>query len=191
AVREVHRARHPDLREWRRARSARADGVPGRRPHRRRVLVLPRAEVRYAARVRTVDRARSEAAVEVAEPLLLDQCVRAEVLPEGHHQLREHARHRQGHVRRLLPDGAHPRSHLRRAPRRSVPRSRVAEVPARERAPAVRARPMTASEAYTAAQAGGVVDTAVGFPQSREDIYAYYEFIRKASLDTATREGTI
>ena len=47
--------------------------------------------------------ARGEAAAEVAEPLLLDERVRAEVLPEGHRRLREHARRRQGHVRRLLP----------------------------------------------------------------------------------------
>ena len=56
ALREVHRARHPDLRQRRRARAAGADGVPGRRADRRGVLVLPRAEVRDPARLRTVDR---------------------------------------------------------------------------------------------------------------------------------------
>ena len=56
-------------------------GVPGparavrtavRRAHRRGVLVLPRAEVRDAPRLRAVGRPRGEAAAEVAEPLLLD-----------------------------------------------------------------------------------------------------------------------
>ena len=32
--------------------------------------------------------------------------VRPEVLPEGDHRLRQHPGRRQGHVRRLLPDGA-------------------------------------------------------------------------------------
>ena len=84
-------------------------GVPGPRvpfapqyvgSHRRGVLVLPRAEVRHPPRLRAVGRPRGEAAAEVAEPLLLDVGVRAEVLPEGRHPLREHARRRQGDVRR-------------------------------------------------------------------------------------------
>ena len=32
-----------------------------------------------------------------------------------------------------------------------------------------------------------MVDTAVGFPKSREEMYEFYEFIRKGSHDTATR----
>ena len=72
ALREVRRARHPDLRVRRRARAARAVRAPVRRPDRRGVLVLPRAEVRDAPRLRTVGRPRGEAAAEVAEPLLLD-----------------------------------------------------------------------------------------------------------------------
>jgi uncharacterized protein len=43
--------------------------------------------------------------------------------------------------------------------------------------------------AYTDAKAGGAVDTAVGFPKSREAMYEFYEFIRKGSHDSATREG--
>jgi predicted TIM-barrel fold metal-dependent hydrolase len=43
--------------------------------------------------------------------------------------------------------------------------------------------------AYEAAKAGGVVDTAVGFPKSREDMFEFYEFIRKGSHDAQTREG--
>jgi len=74
------------------------------------------------------------AAPQVAQPLLLDHRVRAEVLPEGHHRLREHPRGRQGHLVGLLPRRSHLRPHLQRASRRSVPRSRVAQVPARERA---------------------------------------------------------
>ena len=72
ALREVRGARHPDLRVRGRARAAGADGVPGRRAHRRGVLVLPRAEVRDAPRLRAVDRPRGEADAQVAEPLLLD-----------------------------------------------------------------------------------------------------------------------
>ena len=42
---------------------------------------------------------------------------------------------------------------------------------------------------YEAARAGGTVDTAVGFPKSREDMYEFYEFIRKGSHDRQTKEG--
>ena len=66
--------------------------------------------------------------------------VRAQVLPEGDHRLRQHARRRQGHVRGLLPDGAEPRAHLHRDAERAVPRPRVAEVPPRERDARVQAR---------------------------------------------------
>ena len=45
--------------------------------------------------------------------------------------------------------------------------------------------------AYEEAKAGGVVDTAVGFPKSREDMYEFYEFIRKGSHDSATKEGEL
>ena len=79
--------------------------------------------------------ARGEAAAQVAEPLLLDHRVRAEVLPEGHHRLREHARRRQDHLRRATsPPGLTLRPHLQRAARRAVPRPRLAQVPPRERA---------------------------------------------------------
>ena len=43
--------------------------------------------------------------------------------------------------------------------------------------------------AYTDAKAGGAVDTAVGFPKSREEMYEFYEFIRKGSHDRQTKEG--
>ena len=104
-LREVRRARHPDLRVRGRARAAGAVRAAVRRPDRRGVLVLPRAEVRHPPRLRAVGRPRGEAAAQVAEPLLLDLRVRAEVLPEGRRPLREHARRRQGDVRGLLPDG--------------------------------------------------------------------------------------
>src|SRR5262245_34319977 len=45
------------------------------------------------------------------------------------------------------------------------------------------------TDAYEAAKVGGVVDTAVGFPKSREDMFEFYEFIRKGSHDAETREG--
>ena len=50
---------------------------------------------------------------------------------------------------------------------------------------------MTQETAYEAARAGGVVDTAVGFPKSRDDMYEFYEFIRKGSHDSATKEGEL
>ena len=47
------------------------------------------------------------------------------------------------------------------------------------------------SNAFETARAGGVVDTAVGFPKSREDMFEFYEFIRKGSHDSATRAGEL
>ena len=75
----------------RRARAAGADAVPEDRAARRGVLVLPRAEGRDAPRRRAVGRAGREAHAQVAEPLLLDLRVRAEVLPADDHRLRQHA----------------------------------------------------------------------------------------------------
>ena len=117
-LREVHRARHPDLRVRGRARTAGAVRAAVRRPHRRGVLVLPRAEVRHAPRLRAVGRPRGEAAAEVAEPLLLHLRVRAPLLPRGRRQVREHTRRRQGDVRGLLPDGPLARPHLQGDARR-------------------------------------------------------------------------
>ncbi len=88
-------------------------GLPAHRAHRRGVLVLPRAQVRDAPRRRAVGRSRRQAHAQVAEPLLLDLRVRPPVLPEGDRRLRQHPRRRQGHVRRLLPDGPQPRPDLR------------------------------------------------------------------------------
>jgi uncharacterized protein len=45
------------------------------------------------------------------------------------------------------------------------------------------------SAAFDAAKAGGSVDTAVGFPKSREDMYEFYGFIRKQTRDSASQEG--
>ena len=45
--------------------------------------------------------------------------------------------------------------------------------------------------AYQQALAGGAVDTAVGFPKSRDDMFEFYEFIRKGSHDAATKEGDL
>ena len=73
-------------------------------------------------------------------PALLDQCVRAEALPEGHHRLRQHARGRQDHLRRLLPDGAVDRAHHDRDAERRVQGRSVAEVPPRQRDARARAR---------------------------------------------------
>ena len=46
-----------------------------------------------------------------------------------------------------------------------------------------------ASDVYEAAKAGGVVDTAVGLPKSREEMYKFYGFIRKQTRDSASQEG--
>jgi predicted TIM-barrel fold metal-dependent hydrolase len=43
--------------------------------------------------------------------------------------------------------------------------------------------------AYFAAHAGGVVDTAVGVPKSRDEMYKYYEFIRKQTHDHESKGG--
>ena len=65
-------------------RPAGAGGLPGDDAHRRGLLVLPRAQVRDAPRRRAVGRPRRQAHAQVAEPLLLHQRVRPEVLPRGH-----------------------------------------------------------------------------------------------------------
>jgi uncharacterized protein len=43
--------------------------------------------------------------------------------------------------------------------------------------------------AFEAAVAGGVVDTAVGMPKSRQEMYEFYEFIRKQTRDAESQEG--
>jgi predicted TIM-barrel fold metal-dependent hydrolase len=43
--------------------------------------------------------------------------------------------------------------------------------------------------AFEAARAGGVIDTAVGMPKSRQEMYEFYEFIRKQTRDSESREG--
>jgi predicted TIM-barrel fold metal-dependent hydrolase len=48
---------------------------------------------------------------ELAVKLMLDQCIRSEVLPPGHRQLCQHAWRRQDHLRRVLSDGPLPRAH--------------------------------------------------------------------------------
>jgi predicted TIM-barrel fold metal-dependent hydrolase len=45
------------------------------------------------------------------------------------------------------------------------------------------------NSAFEAARSGGVVDTAVGLPKTREDMFAFYEFIRRQTRDTESREG--
>ena len=46
-----------------------------------------------------------------------------------------------------------------------------------------------ANPTFEAAKAAGSVDTAVGFPKSRDDMYEFYEFIRKGSHDSATKDA--
>ena len=44
---------------------------------------------------------------------------------------------------------------------------------------------------FEQARALGVVDTAVGFPKSRDEMFEFYEFIRKGSHDAATKDGDL
>ena len=44
---------------------------------------------------------------------------------------------------------------------------------------------------FETARQGGVVDTAVGMPKTREDMFAFYEFIRKQTRDSESREGEL
>ena len=39
------------------------------------------------------------------------------------------------------------------------------------------------NEGFRAGLAGGVVDTAVGVPKSREEMFEFYSFIRRGTLD--------
>jgi predicted TIM-barrel fold metal-dependent hydrolase len=43
--------------------------------------------------------------------------------------------------------------------------------------------------AFAAALAGGVVDTAVGVPKSREEMFEFYEFIRRQTRDAESKKG--
>src|ERR687897_3682018 len=74
-----------------------------------------------------------EAHAQVAQPLLLHQRVRAEVLPQGHRRLREHPRRRQDYLCRLLPDGALARANHDRAAHRGLQGRGLAQVPAPQR----------------------------------------------------------
>ncbi len=107
--------------------------LPGRPALRRRLLRLPRAPDRHAARWRTLGGAGGQAHAQVARAPLHDLGVRAEALPGGDHRLCQHPRIGQGDVRRVLPDGAHPRTDLRRHGARPLPGRGVAQVPAGQR----------------------------------------------------------
>ena len=43
--------------------------------------------------------------------------------------------------------------------------------------------------AFNNARAGGVIDTAVGIPKSREEMYEFYSFIRKQARDPESKDG--
>jgi predicted TIM-barrel fold metal-dependent hydrolase len=43
--------------------------------------------------------------------------------------------------------------------------------------------------AFDEARRGGVIDTAVGFPKSKEEMYEFYSFIRKQTMDSESRQG--
>ena len=138
--------------------------------HRRGVLVLPRAEVRDAPRLRAVGRPRGEADAQVAEPLLLDL-----------------ARSRRSTTRRTIIDFANTRGadkvmyagyfpmglSLERIftehAGRAVPRPRVAEVPARERGAGVQAgRVSMAAEPRSRSRCRSA-GSSVGYPDDLAD----------------------
>ena len=90
-----------------------------------------------------------------------------------------------------FPAGTDVRPHLPRAARRAVPRARVAEVPARERAVVCSSCRSThvSREAFEKARADvGVVDTMIGFPAPREEQAKHYDFIRKQTHDSDSQE---
>ena len=134
ALREVRRARHPDLRV---RRACPARGCRSRR----RTSALIDEVCWFFPELKFVTRHGCEPWADLAVKLMLKwpnlyystSAFAPEVLPEGHRRLREHPRRRQGDVRGLLPDGPVARPHLQRDARRAVPRPRLAEVPARER----------------------------------------------------------
>jgi predicted TIM-barrel fold metal-dependent hydrolase len=47
----------------------------------------------------------------------------------------------------------------------------------------------TENPAFEAARAGGVVDTAVGLPKTRDEMFEFYEFIRRQTRDVESRTG--
>src|SRR3546814_12814802 len=85
----------------------------------------------------------------MAEPLLRVLGLRTPLLPAVDHRLRQHAGGREGHVRRLLPDGLVARADLLGAAARRPEGRRVAEVPARERRAGVPAGELTMAGART------------------------------------------
>ena len=101
--------------------------------NRHRDVRLPRSGVRHPPRLRAVGGSRGQADAEVAQPVLLDIGLRAQVLPEGHHRLRELARCGQGPLRRVLPDGFVTGTDIQRAAQRAAEGRGVAEVPLRQR----------------------------------------------------------
>ncbi|MBK5287502.1 MAG: hypothetical protein JJE46_03435, partial [Acidimicrobiia bacterium] len=46
-----------------------------------------------------------------------------------------------------------------------------------------------ANDAYEAAHAGGVIDTATGIPKSREEMFEFYKFIRDQTRDSESKAG--
>ena len=103
---QMHRARPADLHQCRRARPAHSDDAAMGRPSRRGRLRFSRAQGCDAPRCRARCRSGGQAAAQMAEPLLFDQRLRAEILARGDRQIRQFARGRQGDLRRLFPDGA-------------------------------------------------------------------------------------
>src|SRR5882757_84147 len=84
-----------------------------------------------------------QADAEMAQPPLLDHGLRAKALSARDHRLRQHARLRQDHLRRVLPVRGEHRTRLHRTRRPAAARPRLGTVPARQRHPGVRIERVT------------------------------------------------
>ena len=87
--REMYRARDPRVRYGRDRRTTCSVHGPACRTNRPGDVRLSRSDLRNEAWSRTMGRPGGQAHAEVAEPLLLDECVRPPLLPEGDRRLRE------------------------------------------------------------------------------------------------------
>ena len=141
-LRQVRRARHPDLRA--------APACPGPRvPMACQKTELIDEVCWFFPELKFVMRHGAEPWADLAVKLMLKwpnlyystSAFAPEVLPAGDHRLRQHPRRRQDHVRRLLPDGPVASSaSSREMPDVAVQGRRLAQVPPRERRAGLQAR---------------------------------------------------
>ena len=156
-LREVRRARHPDLRL--------TPACPARAfrcgPQKVELLdevcwFFPELTIVMRHGAEPWTRARGEADAEVARACTTRQRVRPEVLPEGHHRLRQHPRRRQDHLRAATSRRASTyRADLDRNAERAVQGRGLAKVPAGERREDLRPRRLTRCPARTGQRMAG------------------------------------